>query len=57
MIDYVHEMERLGIDSCFMKVVHESLGSMLGFVISIFHELVKNLMRKVRVLSWLCIDQ
>jgi hypothetical protein len=26
---------------CFMKVVHESLVSMLGFVVSIFHELVK----------------
>ena len=50
-------MERLGIDSCFMKVVHESLGSMLGFVISIFRELVKNLMRKVRVFGWLSIDQ
>ena len=42
---------------CFMNVVHESLGSMLGFVVFVFHELVKNLMRKVRVLSWLCIDQ
>ena len=42
---------------CFMKVVHESLVSMLGFVVSIFHELVKNLMRKVRVLGWLSIDQ
>ena len=50
-------MERLGIDSCFMKVVHESLGSMLGFVVFVFHELVKNLMRKVRVLVGLCIDQ
>ena len=38
---YVHEMKLLGIDSCFMKVVHESLVSMLGFVISIFHELVR----------------
>ena len=42
---------------CFMKVVHESLGSMLGFVVFVFHGLVRNLMRKVRVLSWLCIDQ
>ena len=50
-------MERLGIDSCFMKVVHESLGSMLDFVVFVFHELVKNLMRKVRVLVGLCIDQ
>ena len=43
--------------SCFMKVVHESLVSMLGFVVFVFHELVKNLMRKVRVLVDLCIDQ
>ena len=50
-------MERLGIDSCFMIVVHESLGSMLGFVAFVFHELVRNLMRKVRVLVGLCIDQ
>ena len=42
---------------CFMKVVHESLVSMLGFVVFVFHELVKNLMRKVRVLVGLCIDQ
>ena len=42
--------------SCFMKVVHESLVSMLGFVVFVFHELVKNLMRKVRVLVGLCID-
>ena len=41
----------------FMKVVHESLVSMLGFVVFVFHELVKNLMRKVRFLSWLCVDQ
>ena len=46
----------LGIDSCSMNVVHESLGSMLGFVVFVFHGLVRNLMRKVRVLSWLCID-
>jgi hypothetical protein len=26
---------------CFMKVVHEGLVSMLGFVISIFHEFVR----------------
>ena len=43
--------------SCFMKVVHESLVSMLGFVVFVFHELVKNPMRKVRFLSWLCVDQ
>ena len=42
---------------CFMNVVHESLGSMLGFVVFVFHELVKNLMRKVRVWVGLCIDQ
>ena len=54
---YVHEMERLGIDSCFMNVVHEGVVSMLGFVVFVFHELVKNLMRKVRVLVGLCIDQ
>ena len=35
-----------------MNVVHERLGSMLGFVVFVFHELVKNLMRKVRVLVW-----
>ena len=34
-------MERLGIDSCSMKVVHEGLVSMLGFVISISHEFVR----------------
>ena len=50
-------MKMLGIDSCFMKVVHESLVSMLGFVVFVFHELVKNLMRKVRVLVGLSIDQ
>ena len=27
--------------SCFMKVVHESLGSMLGFVVFVFHEFVR----------------
>ena len=43
--------------SCFMKVVPESLVSMLGFVVFVFHELVKNLMRNVRVLVGLCIDQ
>ena len=47
----------LRIDSCFMKVVHESLGSMLGFVVFVFHELVKNLMIKVMVLVGLSIDQ
>ena len=26
---------------CFMDVVHESLVSMLGFVVSIFHEFVR----------------
>ena len=29
----------------------------VGFVMFVFHELVKNLMRKVRVLVGLCIDQ
>ena len=43
--------------SCFMIVVHESLVSMLGFVVFVFHELVKYIMRKVRVLVWLCIEQ
>ena len=43
--------------SCFMKVVHESLVSIARLCCFVFHELVKNLMRKVRVLSWLCIDQ
>ena len=56
-LDYVHEMERLGICFCFMKVVHEGVVSMLGFVVFVFHELVRNLMRKVRVLVGLCIDQ
>ena len=40
-----------------MKVVHEDVVSMLGFVVFVFHEWVRNLMRKVRVLVGLCIDQ
>ena len=42
---------------CSMKVVHEGLVSMCRLCCFVFHELVKNLMRKVRVLVGLCIDQ